>query len=199
MQRRFVLLDRDGTLNVERHYLSDPDRLVLLPGVVEGLAQLQELGCGLVVVTNQSGVGRGLISARQLRGIHRRLHRLLEVAGVVLDGVFVCPHIPDSQCDCRKPLPGLATRAAREFGFRLDQSFVVGDKACDVELGRRVGATTILVRTGHGAESARVWTSPNQLPSVAPPDFIVDDFLAATRAIASRISTRHGRDLKPAA
>src|SRR5262245_39345312 len=152
--RRFVLLDRDGTINAERHYLSDPGQLELLPGVAAGLAEMQRLGLGLVVVTNQSGIARGYFSDARLAEIHNRMGALLHSAGVHLDGIYVCPHGPDDGCEGRKPLPGLVTHAAGELGFDPAQAFVIGDKPCDIELGREVGATTLLVRTGYGAHYA---------------------------------------------
>ncbi|MFN0056344.1 MAG: D-glycero-alpha-D-manno-heptose-1,7-bisphosphate 7-phosphatase [Planctomycetales bacterium] len=152
--RRFVLLDRDGTINVERHYLSQPGQLSLLPGAAAGLRAMRELGLGLVVVTNQSGVGRGYFDLGRLTAIHERLHELLGAAGVELDGVYYCPHPPDAGCLCRKPREGMALAASRDLGFRLDQSFMIGDKPCDIELGHRVRATTLLVQTGYGIATA---------------------------------------------
>jgi D-glycero-D-manno-heptose 1,7-bisphosphate phosphatase len=153
LSRRFVLLDRDGTINAERHYLSHPHQLSLLPGAAAGLRALRELGLGLVVVTNQSGIARGYFDHARLSAIHDRLHELLGSAGVELDGIYFCPHGPDENCLCRKPREGMALAAARELGFRLEDSFMIGDKPCDIELGRRIGATTILVKTGYGAET----------------------------------------------
>lgn len=154
MTRRFVALDRDGTLIVERHYLSDPSEVELLPDVARGLRLLRDLGLGLVVVTNQSAVGRGLIDIAQLTRIHRRLCDLLQAAGADVDAIYYCPHTPDDGCACRKPRTGMLEQAAQDLGFALRESFVVGDKACDIELGRQVGATTFLVRTGYGAAVA---------------------------------------------
>lgn len=188
----YVLLDRDGTVNVDRHYLSDPGLLEFLPGAITGLRRLQELGCGLIVVTNQSGVGRGLISPRQLAEVHRRLHERLEDAGITLDAVYVCPHHPEENCNCRKPEPGLALRAAHDFGFDLQSSFVIGDKPCDVELGRRVGATTFLVGSdsGAGREPAsaplRLGTSTENLR----PDFVITDLAEGARVIAEILERR---------
>jgi D-glycero-D-manno-heptose 1,7-bisphosphate phosphatase len=153
LSRRFVLLDRDGTINAERHYLSHPHQLSLLPGAAAGLRALRELGLGLVVVTNQSGIARGYFDHERLAAIHERLHELLGSAGVELDGIYFCPHGPDENCPCRKPREGMALAAARELDFRLEDSFMIGDKGCDIELGRRIGATTILVQTGYGAET----------------------------------------------
>ncbi|HTI52368.1 MAG TPA: HAD family hydrolase [Planctomycetaceae bacterium] len=177
--RRFVLLDRDGTINVERHYLSHPQQLSLLPGAAAGLRTLRELGLGLVVVTNQSGIARGFFDEARLAAIHDRLHELLGGAGVELDGIYFCPHGPDDRCPCRKPREGMALAAARELGFRLEESFMIGDKACDIELGRRIGATTLLVRTGYGAE---VELTANTAPAAAP-DHVVTNLKSAATVI----------------
>ena len=154
-KQRFALLDRDGTLIVERRYLSDPDGVELLPNAITGLQRLQALGLGLVVVTNQSGVGRKLFGRQRLSAIHERLALLLEQEDIALDGIYVCPHRPEENCQCRKPKPGLALRAAEDLGFSLTHAFVIGDKACDIELGHNIGATTLLVRTGYGEEEAQ--------------------------------------------
>ena len=177
MSRRFVLLDRDGTIIVERHYLSKPEQVELLPGAVEGLKQMTELGYGLAVVTNQSGVGRGYFDLAALHAIHERLHELLAVEGVKLDGLYYCPHLPEDICDCRKPAVGMLLRAAAELSFRPEESVVVGDKACDVDLGRAVGATTVLVRTGYGARQEAEGTAA---------DYVVDDLRGAA-GILSRL------------
>jgi D-glycero-D-manno-heptose 1,7-bisphosphate phosphatase len=174
VSRRVALLDRDGTLIVERHYLSDPDAVELLPGAAEGLRRLRDLGFGLVVVTNQSGLSRGYFDLERLGQIHARLAALLGVEGIKLDGIYVCPHLPEHGCACRKPLPGLAHRAALDLSFDPRSSIVVGDKRCDLELGQAIGARTFLVRTGYGAD-------------VTPPDGVevVDDVLAVAQSVGS--------------
>lgn len=149
--RRFVLLDRDGTLVEERHYLSRPEDVVLLPGVPEALRALHGLGLGLLVVTNQSGVGRGYFSREDAEAVQHRLHVLLQTQGVTLDGTYTCYHAPQDGCPCRKPKPGLVRQAQRDWHLNPAACVVVGDKACDVEMGRAVGARTVLVRTGQGA------------------------------------------------
>jgi D-glycero-D-manno-heptose 1,7-bisphosphate phosphatase len=174
--RRFVLLDRDGTVNVERHYLSAPEQVELLPNAARGLAEMARLGLGLAIVTNQSGLGRGYFDAARLGQIHDRLRQLLrEAAGVELDGIFYCPHLPEDDCDCRKPRPGLIERAAGELRFVPSRAFVIGDKACDIDLGRAVGATTLLVRTGYGAQAAA--------DATVEADYVVDDLCEAAEAI----------------
>jgi len=178
--RRFVLLDRDGTLIVEKHYLSDPEQVELIEGAAEGLRRLAARGLGLVVVTNQSGIGRGFFDAARLAEIHARLLRELRAEGVELDGLFVCPHHPDERCACRKPRTGLALRAAAELGFEPAHAFVVGDMASDVALGRALGATTLLVRTGHGAATLA--------QGVARPDHVVADLREAAQRIEALLT-----------
>ncbi|MBU1230914.1 MAG: HAD family hydrolase [Proteobacteria bacterium] len=148
---RAVFLDRDGTVIAERHYLSDPAGVELLPGAAAGLRRMRQLGLRLVLVSNQSGVGRGYFDQTAVERVHGRLLELLEAQGVTLDGIYVCPHAPDDACACRKPLPGLIQRGSRDLGIDLARSFVIGDKPCDVDLGLVVNATTFLVTTGHGA------------------------------------------------
>ncbi len=176
--RRFVLLDRDGTLNIERHYISDPDLVELYPGAGAALRELRAKGFGLAVVTNQSGIARGLIRPDQLERVHARLAELLEAEGVTLDGIYVCPHGPDSDCDCRKPRPGLVAQAVRDFGFAPADSFVIGDKGIDIDLGRGVGAATVLVRSGYGRET--------EAKKLASPDHVADDLAGAAAWIAER-------------
>lgn len=152
--RRFVLIDRDGTVNVEKHYLSDPDQLQLIDGVGAALRRLSQAGFGIAIITNQSGIARGYFNRERLDQIHARLTQMLEAEGVRLDGIYICPHGPDDDCDCRKPLPGMAEQAMAEHGFDPKLSTVIGDKEVDVELGRAIGAATFLVRTGHGEKYA---------------------------------------------
>jgi D-glycero-D-manno-heptose 1,7-bisphosphate phosphatase len=181
-QRPFAVLDRDGTIIVERNYLSDPDRVELIPGVAGGLRRLIALGLGLVVVTNQSAVGRGFFDRARLDLIHGRMQELLAAESVVLDGIYVCPHTPEDACQCRKPRPGLLEQAARELHFDATHSFVIGDKACDMDLGRSAGATTFLVRTGYGAQLAAAG------PVAA--DFVVNDVAGAAEIVARLLFTR---------
>ena len=177
--RRYVILDRDGTIIVERHYLSYPNGVELLTGAAEGLRRMMKMNLGLIVVTNQSGVGRGYFDEDTVNRIHRRLQELLEAEGVTLEGVFYCPHAPEDNCGCRKPKPGLIVKAAGELDFEPHSGFVIGDKACDVELGKNVGATTFLVRTGYGAEASE--------NGEVQPDYIVDDLVEAAGIIEDRL------------
>jgi histidinol-phosphate phosphatase family protein len=182
MNRRVALLDRDGTIIAERHYLATPDGVELLPGAAEGLRRLAALGVGLVVVTNQSGLSRGYFDRPTLDAIHGRMRQLLAEAGVALDALYVCPHTEEDACDCRKPRPGLVHRAAAERGFDPAEAFVLGDKACDVDLGRAVGATTFLLRTGYGDRmTAEVQGRAH---------YVVDDLRQAAELISSIMMPR---------
>jgi phosphoheptose isomerase len=165
--RSFAVLDRDGTIISERHHLCDPDQVQLLDGAARGLRELVSMGLGLVVVTNQSVVGRGMLDEAGLERIHERMRQLLEAQGVQIDGIYWCPHRPEDGCACRKPGTALLERAARELHFEPGGSFVIGDKECDIDLGRSVGATTLLVRTGHGTAVTAT--------AQARADFVVDD------------------------
>ena len=178
-ERRFVILDRDGTIIEEREYLSEPEQVMLIPGVGAALRELKKMGLGLVVTTNQSGVGRGFFDQLQLERVHERLRKLLEKENVLLDGVYVCPHKPEDDCGCRKPKLGLFEKAAKDLGFSLEGSIVIGDKASDMEMGRIAGATTFLVRTGYGAQTEKA----------AIADFVVDDLATAAESIRSLVKT----------
>lgn len=151
-RKRFAVLDRDGTIIADQHYLREPEKVRLLPNAAAGLRRMRELGLGLAVVTNQSGVGRGYFDEACVERVHNRLRELLAQEGVALDGIYFCPHTAQERCECRKPRPGLLLRAAAELGFEPRDCFVIGDKPCDLELGRNAGAVTLLVQTGYGAE-----------------------------------------------
>ncbi|MCB2185636.1 MAG: HAD family hydrolase [Deltaproteobacteria bacterium] len=178
--RRFVVLDRDGTIIKDAHYLADPAGVELLPGSLAGLARLAGLGLGLVVISNQSGVGRGYFGPAEVAAVNARVAELLAAGGVAVAGWYYCPHTPEEGCACRKPGPALLLQAAREHGFDPAQAFVVGDKAADVDLGLGAGATAILVLTGHGAEAAE--TVRQRAARVAPDLAAAAEFIAGCLA-----------------
>jgi D-glycero-D-manno-heptose 1,7-bisphosphate phosphatase len=151
--RAAAFVDRDGTLMAEKEYLADPEGVALLDGAVEALARLRRAGFAIVIVTNQSGIARGLYTEDDYHRVAARLQALLEDAGVPPDGTYYCPHHPDhtGPCDCRKPGTGMYERAARELGLDLAASWYVGDKVTDVLPARALGGHGILVRTGYGA------------------------------------------------
>jgi histidinol-phosphate phosphatase family protein len=152
--RRALFLDRDGTLIPDVGYARDPHQVQLLPGAGRALAALQERGVVLVLVSNQSGIGRGLIEAREAEAVHRRLEECLLEHGVRLAGTYYCPHAPEARCDCRKPSPHMLVQAAQTFGIELSHSFMIGDKVTDVVAGRRAGCRTIFFRTDPVTEAS---------------------------------------------
>jgi D-glycero-D-manno-heptose 1,7-bisphosphate phosphatase len=174
--RPAVFLDRDGTLIAEVGYLGDPDGVALLSGVPDAVRRLREAGFVLVVVSNQAGVARGLFTENDVVAVNRRLADILANEGLELDGWYFCIHHPDfgEPCDCRKPAPGMLTRAARELGLDLGRSWIVGDHPSDAEAGRRAGARPIIVLSGHTHDH------DDELPEGVP---LVADLAAATDLI----------------
>jgi D-glycero-D-manno-heptose 1,7-bisphosphate phosphatase len=152
---RFVILDRDGTIVIDRHYLSDPDGLTFLPGAAEGLCAMYRQGCRLVVISNQSGVGRGMFSIETVERMNARLTEMVGQAGARLERIYFCPHRPEDGCLCRKPGTQLMARAAGELGFDPHEAVVIGDKQSDMEFGRNSGAMTVLVASDPSSEQAR--------------------------------------------
>jgi D-glycero-D-manno-heptose 1,7-bisphosphate phosphatase len=163
MTRRAVFLDRDGTLNVERGYLRDVDQLELMPGVAHAIKRLNTAGWLAILVTNQSGPARGFYGEDHVLALNQRLAHLLKTeADAYLDAIFYCPHLPANKpnlpptpyavdCTCRKPLPGMIEQASAQFGdIDLPTSYMVGDKASDVELAHNAGCKGILLTTGYG-------------------------------------------------
>ncbi|MFE9663212.1 HAD-IIIA family hydrolase [Streptomyces sp. NPDC005955] len=152
LRRPAVFLDRDGTLTEPRHYPSRPEDLILQTGIGPPLRVLQQAGFALIVVTNQSGLARGLVDEAAIAPMHHRLRELLAHHQVRLDGIYLCPHhrsgtVPrfSLACPCRKPAPGMLHQAARDLDRDLSSSWMVGDSACDIEAGRRAGTRTALV------------------------------------------------------
>ena len=143
-----VFLDRDGTLNYDPGYLKIAAELKLLAGVGPSLARLKRAGAKLVVVTNQSGVGRGILTLKDLEAIHARLQGLLELEDAALDAIYFCPHHPDDGCRCRKPNVGMVERAQSELQLDFRRFYLIGDHARDIQLAHRVGAKSILLTPG---------------------------------------------------
>ena len=160
--RRAVFLDRDGTIIEAEGYLRDPSRARLLPGVLDALRTFRDLGMMLVVVSNQSGIPRGLITPVQHAAVDARVKQMLADEGVPLDAVYYCAHLPDGGCPCRKPLPGMLERAAREHAIELPRSFMVGDKMSDVAAGHAAGCVTALI-----GDAKVPWLTGHALPKVA--------------------------------
>jgi D-glycero-D-manno-heptose 1,7-bisphosphate phosphatase len=148
--RRAVFLDRDGTISEEVGYLNHASRFRLFPFVAAAVRRLNEAGLPVIVVTNQSGVGRGYFPEALVHEVHDLMNRQLANAGARIDAVYFCPHTSADACTCRKPKTGMLERAALEHGIDVQRSFVVGDRYVDIELARNAGTRSILVRTGYG-------------------------------------------------
>jgi D-glycero-D-manno-heptose 1,7-bisphosphate phosphatase len=145
-----VLLDRDGTINVDTGYVSDPAAIRLEDGVIDGLRLLTAAGLPLIILSNQSGVGRGYFGLSDLVEVNHAIAEQLAAHGMSVSGWYICPHAPADDCNCRKPLPGLALHAAQDFSLDLRRCWVIGDKRSDLQLGDAVGASSILLLTGEG-------------------------------------------------
>lgn len=174
--RPALFLDRDGTLVVEVGYLANPDDIELLPGVAAALRTLHAAGYTLVVVSNQSGVGRGLFPHSRVYEAMAELRRKLRAEGVELDAIYFCPHRPDAGCACRKPGTLLLERASRNLRLSLRESMMVGDKRLDAETGRRAGAQGMLVRTGYGRDEEQRDADDSGWPR---PAHVANDLAAA--------------------
>jgi D-glycero-D-manno-heptose 1,7-bisphosphate phosphatase len=175
---KVVILDRDGTIVLDRGYLDDPAGLQFAPGAAEALIWWYARGYRLIVITNQSGVGRGYFPVERVEAMNARLYAMVEELGVRLERIYYCPHHPEAGCICRKPALGLLMQAASDLGFNPQRAVVIGDKESDIELGRRAGARTILI----AADSA----APAPVPRITP-DLVLPTLMHAARAV-----TDHG-------
>ena len=178
---RAVFLDRDGTVNVEEEYLHHVEKFCFIPGAPAAIKLLKDAGFLVIVVTNQSGIGRAYFDEAAVHRLHRFMDDQLAGLGTAVDGYYLCPHHPvhgvgefRRECGCRKPLPGMLLEAARDFSIDLPSSFMIGDKAADIEAGRAAGCRPLLVRTGYGEREAA------SIPAGVP---ICADILAAARAV----------------
>ena len=179
--KRALLLDRDGTLIVDVGYPRDPERVELLPGAAEVLRELQQR-YALVIVSNQSGIGRGMIQPEEAAAVHQRVLARFAEEGVQFAGAYMCPHAPDEDCECRKPAPGMLLQAAAELGLALEASVMIGDKHADVQAGWSAGCRAA-VRFGPGCadrEAAAAARAPGPVITAA-----CEDWPAVRRFVAS--------------
>ena len=171
-----VLLDRDGIINRMRpDYVKRWEEVEIIPGALDTLARLSGGGCELIVLTNQSAIGRGLVSQKTVDDIHDRIAALIEGRGGKIRAFLVCPHTPADACDCRKPAPGLLFRARDEFGVDLSTAVMVGDQLSDVEAAGAAGCRAILLDPGGdmGRKPEAAWTTARSLSDAA--DLILRD------------------------
>lgn len=150
-----VILDRDGVINEESPaYIKHPNEWIPIPGSDQAISRLNRAGCWVVVASNQSGIGRGLLSIKTLYLIHQRMRTWLKASDGWLDGIYVCPHTPEVNCACRKPKVGLLTAIARDFLIPASETVFIGDSGRDLEAGCAMGYKTLLVKTGNGKQTA---------------------------------------------
>ncbi len=171
---RMVILDRDGTLVIDRGYMSDPAQLEFEPGAADALKWWHSRGYRLIVISNQSGIGRGFFSRELVEQMNVRLHAMVAASGAHLERIYYCPHRPDAGCNCRKPALGLLRQAQCDLGFDPECAVVIGDKESDIEFGRQAGAKTILIANGSSA-----------LPLRIQPDMVAPNLRDAARAMNS--------------
>lgn len=179
--RPFVLVDRDGTLledTVYPHRLAD---YIPLPGAIEGLRLLQAAGFGIAVITNQSGIGRGVFSEEDFQRYQAHFIGDFAAQGAHIEATYFCPHLPDEGCNCRKPATGLLEQAQRDLGIDLERSWVIGDRPEDMQLARRAGCACVYVLTGHGA---------NRRDELEPDVVMADDFLGAAQHVLAHSAKR---------
>jgi len=177
--RPAVFVDRDGTMAEEVGYLNHASRFRMFPFAADAIRRFNKAAWPVVVVTNQSGVGRGYFPESLVHEVNELIMSQLSEAGATIDAVYFCPHTYADNCSCRKPKTGMLERAAREHGLDLHRSFVVGDRYLDIELARNAGARGILVRTGYG-EGELTWHA-SKWPS--KPDFVARDLAEAAEWI----------------
>jgi len=183
-----LLLDRDGVINEECEYLHDPKDLVVIAGVAEAIAAINRRRVPVVVVTNQAGIGRGMYGVDAYHAVNRAIEAILAKAGAHgahIDGWYFCPHLPDADCPCRKPRPGMLLAAAKDLDLDLGRSVLVGDKVSDLEAARAAGCRTVLVRTGYG-RAVEVELGAAQRLSLA--DLVSDSLLTALPFLEQTLS-----------
>lgn len=178
MKHRAIFLDRDGTVIKDKGYLKGPAGVELLPGAGEALGELKQTGFLLVVVTNQSGIGRGFFPFENVTAQHDKLQAILHPFGAGIDRFEICPHAPEEDCECRKPAPQMLLRAAAGLGIDLNRSLMIGDKASDIMAGKAAGCRTILLSDGHETDTE-------------PADFIFPNLAAAADFIISEFNLDH--------
>ncbi|HEY9855022.1 MAG TPA: HAD family hydrolase [Stenomitos sp.] len=194
MKRPAVFLDRDGTINEEAGYIHDAQKLVLIPGAAEAIRRLNEAGVLAILVTNQSGPARGYYPESHIGTLHQRLTDLLFDEGAFLDDLYYCPHLPDGTdprysfpCACRKPATGMIDQACQKNDIDLEHSYMVGDKATDVEVGHNAGCRSVLLTSGYGE---RVLKGEYQWQ--VEPEHVAPTLLSAVEWILADLDARRG-------
>ncbi|MFH1904814.1 MAG: D-glycero-beta-D-manno-heptose 1,7-bisphosphate 7-phosphatase [bacterium] len=181
--RRAVFLDRDGTINTEVDYLKSVKELMLIKNTAKAIRILNQNQIKVIIVTNQSGISRGLFSIDDLDNVHNELKRRLRRNGAYIDAIYYCPHHPDEECSCRKPKKGMFKLAAKDFDLKLNKCYIIGDKLTDIRAAYNISATGILVRTGYGK------SEQNKLKEVGVmPEHIAENLYEAVKWIIKNLN-----------
>lgn len=146
MKNKAIFLDRDGTLIEDAGYPNDPDQVKFVPNAVDAMRAFTGAGYLLVVISNQSGIGRGKIKPEEAKQVHQRFIDLFQQESITFNGAYYCPHAPEEKCTCRKPAPGMIHQAAQELNIDIENSFIIGDKLSDIQTGHNAGMRGILFR-----------------------------------------------------
>lgn len=190
MNKTGIFLDRDGTINEEVDFLTSPQHLHLIPKSADAIREANKLGLKVIVITNQSGIARGLLTEDQLFEIHKELALKLKQRDAYIDKFYFCPHHPEfgrgiykKDCECRKPKIGMLKQSVEEFGIDLSRSFVIGDKEIDIQTGNNAGTKTILVKTGYGIQELELCRKDGLAI-----DYVAENLYNAIEYIKSKIS-----------
>lgn len=175
-----AFLDRDGVINenLENDYVKSWDEFQFIQGVKQAIKALTDANCKVIIISNQAGIGKGIMSAEAVEKINARMVKEIEHCGGKVAATYYCPHRPDENCECRKPKPGMLLKAERELGVKLLQAYLIGDKISDIQAGAQVGCKTILVKTGWGREQIK---KRSEWP--IEPDYIAPDLSEAVKLI----------------
>ncbi len=191
MPSKVVFLDRDGTIIEDKNFLKTPDEIEFIPGSVQAIRILRNLGYKIVVISNQSGIGRGILTEKMVREVNDCLLRRLKEKEAPVDALYFCPHHRDNNCSCRKPKTGMPQKAAQELKLNLKNAVVIGDKLTDVELGKNMGAKTVLVLTGYGSkELDKLREINDNFAGSMGPDFVAENLLEAANWLKSSSNKR---------
>ena len=192
-----VFLDKDGTISKDVGYLDDPAKLEVFPYSAKAIKMLNDAGFKVIVVSNQAGIARGLLTEDTLQAIDKKIHKIILNSGGVIDAIYYCPHHPEhgihpfkKQCENRKPNPGMLLRGKKEFDLDMSKSYLIGDKLSDIEAGYNAGVKTILVKTGYGVEHAK-----NDKLKKLKPVWIAENLLDAVEWIIKKDSSYSGAQL----
>jgi D,D-heptose 1,7-bisphosphate phosphatase len=182
-----IFIDRDGTINVEIHYLHEPEKFQFIEKTIEALRIIKKLEFKLIVITNQGAISKGMYDHKDVELTHNHMINLLEKENIFLDGIYYCPHSSKDNCNCRKPKTGMLEKAIKEHDIDGNNSWMIGDKLSDIEAGNRINLKTILVMTGYGIKHRDLLElSDKKDILLKKPDYFAKDLFEASRIIENK-------------